>query len=532
MSISSADFNQPSPSGGCALHCTHDLPCGHICGQSWHAPGLHSAVPCLEPCSKAQIGCTHPCASPCGYPCVKKCTVNIYEEHPELKCEHFPSDLPCWQYQWIGSCRESVKKPVPGCGHEVTVDCCVDVAALQYKCSVICESLMSCGHTCNKQCHECFIQIVDGNIQLDHGFCQRSCVRKYSTCAHSCTAACHAGQACAPCNAPCEHGCPHLKCPLMCYEPCKPCDKKDCTSRCPHKSCLMPCAAPCTHVPCSKRCERSLACGHQCPSVCAERCPHPIYCQECAGPGVLNRPCDKAGDGKCYRDVDLNEDPCIFPPCGHFLTMRSMDFQMEMREFYTIVDGKPKELRGPLPPFSIEVGTKSCWTCNGPLSSIARYGRLTRRMLLDESVKRFNLQANQEYANLSEELSRQVRLIQQKKTSRPVQLEHLTPICGRRYSLMNVLKIIMLKADRDCWQALFELRGSIYDHRVRSETRENDYKHVANMIQSTRRDQETRGNAGIYDEIQETDCYLQALGLEMRVDNILIAELLTSVHLL
>lgn len=97
---------------------------------------------------------------------------------------------------------------------------------------------------------------------------------------------------------------------------------------------------------------------------------------------------------------------------------------------------------------------------------------------------------------------------------------------------MNVLKIIMLKADRDCWQALFELRGSIYDHRVRSETRENDYKHVANMIQSTRRDQETRGNAGIYDEIQETDCYLQALGLEMRVDNILIAELLTSVHLL
>ncbi|KAJ5141341.1 DNA-binding protein smubp-2 [Penicillium atrosanguineum] len=103
MSISDfADSERLLWSGGRALHCTHSLPGGNTCGQSFYAPGLPSAAPCLESCLKPQMGCTRP--APCGDPCPKKCMVNVYEEHPELKCNRVPSDLPYWQYQLIGQC--------------------------------------------------------------------------------------------------------------------------------------------------------------------------------------------------------------------------------------------------------------------------------------------------------------------------------------------------------------------------------------------------------------------------------------------
>lgn len=205
---------------------------------------------------------------------------------------------------------------------------------------------------------------------------------------------------------------------------------------------------------------------------------------------------------------------------------------MEMWKFYTIIEDKPMELLDSLPPFSIEVGTTDCWTCGSPRSNIARYGRLSRRMLLDESVLRFNLQANQKYAVLSDELSRQVQLLLQEKATRQVMLEHHTLVSGRRYTIVNVLKIIMLRTNRDRWQTLFGLRSEINNHRMQIEIGERDYAEISNMLKSKTKFQKKRGNAGIYDEVPQSHCYLQALGLELRLDIILIAEFLSPAHLL
>jgi hypothetical protein len=58
--------------------------------------------------------------------------------------------------------------------------------------------------------------------------------------------------------------CSHSKCAKACNEPCVPCAEEKCQSCCPHSECSMPCAAPCDWIPCSKRCEQLLKCGHQC----------------------------------------------------------------------------------------------------------------------------------------------------------------------------------------------------------------------------------------------------------------------------
>lgn len=82
------DFVTLSPEGGCNELCSRRLEaCGHRCLKCCHAPHLHSATECLEPCQKAVSGCDeHACPLPCFEKCVKKCTVEVPDV--ELPCGH------------------------------------------------------------------------------------------------------------------------------------------------------------------------------------------------------------------------------------------------------------------------------------------------------------------------------------------------------------------------------------------------------------------------------------------------------------
>lgn len=536
ISVSSPDdFLRLSPKGGCDVHCVHRLPCGHACGQKCHLEDLHGAGPCLEPCLIPRVGCIHSCPSPCGAPCPVKCMVNIFQEDPVLKCSHPSPKLPCWQYQdeMSGRCQVLTEKLVPDCSHTVTVECHVDVTTVQYQCLVSCGQPIPCGHICKKQCSDCITRNADGNIQVDHGICQEPCGRNYTTCAHSCPAPCHGAQDCRPCHARCEVACRHSKCRRLCHEACMPCEEK-CLSVCLHSVCIMPCSAPCVHVPCSRRCEQVLDCGHQCPSLCGELCPSSIYCQECGSDDVKNHAAD-VFLGLPYRDVNLNENPCIFPGCGHFLTMKSMDRSMEIKKFYTVdKDDKPIGLHAPLQPFSIEDGVMTCAICHGPLRDITRYGRLVSRMQLDESTKKLNLYHNRGYSTLSEELSRHVQRLRQARAPRPVQWEGSRQIYGARDKILSAMVKIMQKLNPGRWEKLLDFRQRITEYRRRVKSAEQRFQLVRNMVLTEQRRQQTPGyfRVTVHDEILQTNATLQAEAIEIRLDITFIADLLSPAHLL
>ncbi|KAM4063725.1 AAA domain-containing protein [Hirsutella rhossiliensis] len=137
-----------------------------------------------------------------------------------------------------------------------------------------------------------------------------------------------------------------------------PCDKR---LYCGH-SCLGRCHSDALHnaVKClEKRCEKIMDCGHQCPSLCGEPCPGAMYCQKCASPEVKST-CVDLIEMKEYGEIDLDDEPCIFPDCGHFLTVSSMDGQMDMPAHYGMdADGLPTEIKGLSEPFSMtDVGIK------------------------------------------------------------------------------------------------------------------------------------------------------------------------------
>ena len=206
-------------------------------------------------------------------------------------------------------------------------------------------------------------------VKKTHGVCNTQYRRLYTNCGHRCKAPCHGDIPCPLCTEPCEISCNHSRCGKVCHEPCAPC-AEDCSWSCPHRGrCPLPCAVPCDLLPCSERCAKMLACGHQCPSICREICPDVTYCQICAHPTIKGMVVDFILSST-FEEVDLNESPCIVPSCGHILTLESMDGHMSMSDFYTMdSEGSIMDLKNGAEPFSAS-GMKSCPTCRGPLRNL------------------------------------------------------------------------------------------------------------------------------------------------------------------
>ncbi|KAK2062305.1 P-loop containing nucleoside triphosphate hydrolase protein [Colletotrichum caudatum] len=383
-------FIQYSPDGGCNLRCDRRLACGHSCTGPCHSDFLHNALKCLEDCVRPKEGCDHACRKRCGEPCDKLCKEVLRGVRLELPCGHTIDTVECWKAQDPSNirCIVQVDKQVPGCNHTVKVSCHVDVARNSYLCKAECGFQRPCGHTCKMRCSTCRTR-KDGKVTgEDHGTCKQPCERPFTTCSHRCREACHGETGCPPCSSPCQNQCVHSKCAKKCHEPCAPCAEETCSSSCPHSKCSMPCAAPCDWIPCTERCTKLLECGHQCPSICGERCPAARYCQACAVEDIQNRIVDLIMMEN-YRSIDLDEDPCIFPDCGHFLTVTTMDGRMGLGDHYEMSpEGVPLALKTGSEPFS-ETEVKTCPECRGSLRNISRYGRIVRRGLLDESTKKF-----------------------------------------------------------------------------------------------------------------------------------------------
>jgi len=267
IAVSEPDhFLQLSPESGCSLPCEKRLLCGHACPGRCHSDMLHNAVKCQMDCPRPKKGCDHACPLRCGDRCHEKCQKKLENIDLVLQCGHRVSSARCWEVQDPNSlvCKALVTRKVPGCGHKVTEKCHVDVSSPIYICPSVCGHLQACGHSCSRKCQVCNKR-VNGRITMaGHGPCPVVCGRDYSTCRHSCKEACHGVVPCKPCSSPCEVRCSHSKCSRLCSEPCPPCAEQSCASCCVHAQCTMPCAAPCNWVPCSKRCQKLLACGHQC----------------------------------------------------------------------------------------------------------------------------------------------------------------------------------------------------------------------------------------------------------------------------
>ncbi|KAF9967370.1 hypothetical protein BGZ70_009832 [Mortierella alpina] len=383
-----AMFETLMPDGICEMPCSHLLPCRHACSRPCHVDDMdHEDFECQRSCDRVHRLCGHACNKLCVENC-GECQLPIGDL--VLLCGHTLRNAFCPQWRYLSTvrCKERVQKRLPHCEHEVKVDCCESVNSIQ--CEAKCSVMMPCGHSCTRSCRECqsdslrvsrygylpVSRMIDRTV---HGICKQTCV-KVLECGHVCNGLCHHGADCPPCSKRCAMACSHRKCDHLCQIMCPPC-YEPCAWSCPHQeNCPLPCGVPCSRLPCDRRCQETLSCGHQCPSLCGEECPPSKYCVECSSdPSTLSQ-----ARGSAY--------PVLVLPCGHALTTHILDHYMRMWEYYeraqdgtTIIFGKTK----PLP--NSQASVVRCPSCRVPIAGIRRYGRRIKSTQITLCLKKFEM---------------------------------------------------------------------------------------------------------------------------------------------
>ncbi|RUP52087.1 hypothetical protein BC936DRAFT_141681 [Jimgerdemannia flammicorona] len=167
-------------------------------------------------------------------------------------------------------------------------------------------------------------------------------------------------------------------------------------------------------MPCNRRCDKTLDCGHRCPSVCGEKCPKTKFCVICADDQTKNMLVDLIMQ-QSLCDVDVDDDPILVMSCGHALTMSSMDGVMEMSEYY-VESFVPENLSTiftscrPLP--GEEVKQQSCHLCRKPIVELFRYGRRIKYAQLGTRSKKLLKQQSIAIGDAKEGLRTAQRLLE------------------------------------------------------------------------------------------------------------------------
>lgn len=517
------DFVLLSPEGGCQVLCGRRLSCGHCCPNKCHSSMLHDAVKCLEPCQRTLPGCDHSCPRPCGEECAKMCSQPLANQVLGLECGHEVHDPACWQMQnpKMVTCTVLVEKSVRRCGHLLNVPCATDTQKSDFDCSARCGEQLSCGHTCTRRCCFCNLQkdVDTRTTTTKHSTCTRACGRQYDACTHVCERPCRDATPCPPCSAPCNVKCAHSQCDKKCHEPCAPCAQETCSSACPHSKCTMPCAAPCNWLPCDKRCERELSCGHQCPSPCGEICPTLEFCQICASDDIKEQNVDYI-TMDTYAEIDLGQNPCVFPQCGHVITASSLDGFLRLSDFYEMNEARAV-ISCKATAWDMNQKVPGCPQCRGTIRNINRYGRVVRQTILAESTKKFINWSMKEHTPLLRRISAmQDNLMETRQHS----TRKLSMLGALSIELMDPLKVqmqAMNNATRSSrYEQLNRLSNRVGDFLKRVQHEEQPFQRVFDLVQHVRRT--TDVNVGNFE--------LEASALQTR-QSLLAQSLLFRCHL-
>ena len=178
-------------------------------------------------------------------------------------------------------------------------------------CSLQCNTLLGCGHTCMLKCHT-------KDIHHDRHVCKETCLKKCKRCGERCKLKCF--MSCQRCEVLIKKtipNCNHTQ-EVPCYmEP----EEFECKEKC-SKTCLRghPCALTCSEVcKCLKMKTKILKCGHKVTLYCFQNYAVPdctAPCEKTCNTNALNpHKCTKRCSDTCGNCEVMVE--VILPWCGH-----------------------------------------------------------------------------------------------------------------------------------------------------------------------------------------------------------------------
>ncbi|KAI9889601.1 MAG: hypothetical protein M1814_005108 [Vezdaea aestivalis] len=271
----------------------------------------------------------------------------------------------------------------------------------------------------------------------------------------------------------------------------------------------------------------------------------PRYCQKCADKSVKDTMVDYIM-GSTYSEIDLDDNPCIIPSCGHILTLESMDGHMDIAKYYIVSENAGGEnpligLKSSSVPFSTS-DLKNCPMCRSPLRNINRYGRIVRRAWIDEATKKFIVWANAQFVPLASRMEEAEAKLRELITEKPTSKSPLLGNTGLSFALDNLtLKRIEIIGSRDhqiktalkaCssnarYKDILLLRRDIKRFLKAVDEAEQPISRIHDLVQDARR------HRGIYTEVIDLPSVLQvnnrllATVLLLRCDYAIISDFIT-----
>jgi hypothetical protein len=195
-----------------------------------------------------------------------------------------------------------------------------------------------------------------------------------------------------------------------------------------------------------------------------------------------------------FEEIDLDNAPCIVPPCGHILTLESMDGHMNMSDFYITNDeGSIVSLKNSAGPFSASE-VKSCPTCRRSLRNLNRYSRIVRRALIDESTKKFIVLANREFIPLVGRMQKIEAKFRDGTGSSPQASDKASPQTplSKPLQLMGtrdqqIAQIVKLTEKEDQYKPIIRLRREVKNFLQKVDEREQPFGRIYDLVQDARR---------------------------------------------
>ena len=330
------DFSQ-APEGGCTKPCEFRLDCGHVCEKACHPKDPeHLEYECRKTCNKFTCDTEHRCNKQCHLgricgPCITKV------ERLIQACKHIQI-MPCHQNPEEFDCKYNVDKLLP-CSHTQTVACFKPPEDVT--CATRCGAEYPCGHKCMKKCH----------YLSDCGKCEEKVKKRMPNCDHLQSVPCYKNPEDFSCLEKC---CRVLTCKHACTKRCgELCDPLECTVSirkvmpgCGHRL-MIDCNRQ--HIPCLRKCDRLLWCGHKCNRSCGEDCnlskcnveiekemptcghKQTLACSQDVNEYSCNMMCERmlscGHPCKVSCGTDCTENVCIegiekILPCGHHQVVR------------------------------------------------------------------------------------------------------------------------------------------------------------------------------------------------------------------
>ncbi|KAH0285979.1 hypothetical protein KCU62_g7088, partial [Aureobasidium sp. EXF-3399] len=271
------------------------------------------------------------------------------------------------------------------------------------------------------------------------------------------------------------------------------------------------------------RCTDTLKYGHQRPSVCGAPCPEVRFCQECADEDTKSRVVDLIMMSQ-YSDIDLDEDPCIFPTCGHFYTITTMDGHLSLGDHYVLdANGMPTALKAPDGGLDVDKTRIICPDCRRSLREIPRYGRVVRRALLIQSTLKFITRSNKDYVMFYGLFIHAQKNLQQ-TLAEAVPTQANLHLAESRDKQIHVIRSGMSKRR---YGAIVHLRNQIDNFKGLVGSKEQPFKRVQTLVRHARLNQRTAEDF-TFDEsvILQTRSYSLATSLLIRCDLTILSDVL------